>query len=311
MINQSCKFEQRMWNMDLRQIRYFITVAEERNITRAAERLNLSQPPLSRALMELEDELGCTLLIRGKRHVTLTPEGLALKRRGEQLLALSDMTKAEISEMKNGMSGTLYLGHVDSGGPSLAAEWIESFKKEYPNVTYNLWCGTVDDLTDRLRSGLLDLAITMSPKSSDLLEGIPVYSENWIAIIPKDHPLGRSKKETVSVNELVENDLIISSRRSREEEMRTWFKDTGKEPHFIVKAAHSSNAVHLVGRGIGIALFTASVAKNIPAEEDVVIKKITPEKKVKYLLSWNKEKAFSALAGNFIEHVKGLYGIKQ
>ena len=183
--------------------------------------------------------------------------------------------------------------------------------KEYPNVTYNLWCGTVDDLTDRLRSGLLDLAITMSPKSSDLLEGIPVYSENWIAIIPKDHPLGRSKKETVSVNELVENDLIISSRRSREEEMRTWFKDTGKEPHFIVKAAHSSNAVHLVGRGIGIALFTASVAKNIPAEEDVVIKKITPEKKVKYLLSWNKEKAFSALAGNFIEHVKGLYGIKQ
>ncbi len=311
MINQSCKFEQRMWNMDLRQIRYFITVAEERNITRAAERLNLSQPPLSRALMELEDELGCTLLIRGKRHVTLTPEGLALKRRGEQLLALSDMTKAEISEMKNGMSGTLYLGHVDSGGPSLAAEWIESFKKEYPNVTYNLWCGTVDDLTDRLRSGLLDLAITMSPKSSDLLEGIPVYSENWIAIIPKDHPLGRSKKETVSVNELVENDLIISSRRSREEEMRTWFKDTGKEPHFIVKAAHSSNAVHLVGRGIGIALFTASVAKNIPAEEDVVIKKITPEKKVKYLLSWNKEKAFSALAGNFIEHVKGLYGIAQ
>lgn len=311
MINQSCKFEQRMWNMDLRQIRYFITVAKERNITRAAERLNLSQPPLSRALMELEDELDCTLLIRGKRYVTLTPEGLALKRRGEQLLALSDMTKAEISEMKNGMSGTLYLGHVDSGGPSLAAEWIESFKKEYPNVTYNLWCGTVDDLTDRLRSGLLDLAITMSPKSSDLLEGIPVYSENWIAIIPKDHPLGRSKKETVSVNELVENDLIISSRRSREEEMRTWFKDTGKEPHFIVKAAHSSNAVHLVGRGIGIALFTASVAKNIPAEEDVVIKKITPEKKVKYLLSWNKEKAFSALAGNFIEHVKGLYGIEQ
>ncbi len=297
--------------MDLRQIRYFITVAEERNITRAAERLNLSQPPLSRALMELEDELGCTLLIRGKRHVTLTPEGLALKRRGEQLLALSDMTKAEISEMKNGMSGTLYLGHVDSGGPSLAAEWIESFKKEYPNVTYNLWCGTVDDLTDRLRSGLLDLAITMSPKSSDLLEGIPVYSENWIAIIPKDHPLGRSKKETVSVNELVENDLIISSRRSREEEMRTWFKDTGKEPHFIVKAAHSSNAVHLVGRGIGIALFTASVAKNIPAEEDVVIKKITPEKTVKYLLSWNKEKAFSVLAGNFIEHVKRIYGIGQ
>lgn len=304
------KLAQRKWIMDLRQIRYFITVAEERNITRAAEKLNLSQPPLSRALMELEDELGCTLLIRGKRHVTLTPEGLSLKRRGEQLLALSDMTKAEISEMKNGMSGTLYLGHVDSGGPSLAAEWIQSFSRSFPNVTYNLWCGTVDDLTDRLRSGLLDLAITLSPSSSDLLEGIPVFSESWIAIIPKSHPIARSKKDTVSMNELIDNDLIISSRRSREEEIRTWFKDTGKEPHFIVKTAHSSNAVHLVARDIGIAIFTASVAKNIPADEDVVIKKITPEKTVKYLLSWNKEKAFSALAGNFIEHVKGLYGLE-
>ena len=303
------KLAQRKWIMDLRQIRYFITVAEERNITRAAEKLNLSQPPLSRALMELEDELECTLLIRGKRHVTLTPEGLALKRRGEQLLALSDMTKVEISEMKNGMSGTLYLGHVDSGGPSLAAEWIQSFSRAFPNVTYNLWCGTVDDLTDRLRSGLLDLAITLSPSSSDLLEGIPVFSESWIAIIPKSHPIARSKKDTVSMNELIDNDLIISSRRSREEEIRTWFKDTGKEPHFIVKTAHSSNAVHLVARDIGIAIFTASVAKNIPADEDVVIKKITPEKTVKYLLSWNKEKAFSALAGNFIEHVKGLYGL--
>ena len=304
------KLAQRKWIMDLRQIRYFITVAQERNITRAAEKLNLSQPPLSRALMELEDELGCTLLIRGKRHVTLTPEGLALKRRGEQLLALSDMTKAEISEMKNGMSGTLYLGHVDSGGPSLAAEWIQSFSKDFPNVTYNLWCGTVDDLTDRLRSGLLDLAITLSPSSSDLLEGIPVFSESWIAIIPRTHRLGQSKKSTVSVHELIDDDLIISSRRSREEEIRSWFKDTGKEPHFIVKTAHSSNAVHLVSRDIGIAIFTASVAKNIPADEDVVIKKITPEKTVKYLLSWNKERAFSALAGNFIEHVKGLYGLE-
>lgn len=289
--------------MDLRQIRYFITVAEERNITRAAEKLHLSQPPLSRALMNLEEELGCTLMIRGKRHVSLTPEGLALKRRGEQLLALTDMTKTEISEMKKGINGTLYLGHVDSNGPSLAAEWIESFKKEYPNVTYNLWCGTVDDLTDRLKSGLIDLAITMSPSSSDLLDGIPVFSENWAAIIPSSHLLGKSQKESVSIKDLTDCDLIISSRRSREEEIRGWFKNTGKEPHFIVKTAHSSNAAKLVAREIGIALFPASVAKNIPADTEVVIKKLTPEKKIDYLLSWDKEKRPNALASKFIEHV--------
>ena len=93
--------------MDIRQIRYFLTVAEEMNITKAAQKLNLSQPPLSRALMDLEEELGCQLMIRGKRQITLTPEGLALRRRGEQMLSLMDMTKNEISDMGKGISGTL------------------------------------------------------------------------------------------------------------------------------------------------------------------------------------------------------------
>ena len=198
--------------MDLRQIKYFLTVAEERNITKAAKKLHLSQPPLSRALIDLEKEFNCKLLIRGKRNITLTPEGLTLKRRGEQLITLTDMTKTEILNMEQGLSGTLYIGHVDSDGPTLIAEWISTFKKVYPNVTYNLWCGTVDDLTDRLKSGLIDLAITMSPSSSDTIEGIKVFSEDWVAIIPSKHPLSKNKKPNVNVKELVDEDLIISSR---------------------------------------------------------------------------------------------------
>ena len=294
--------------MDLRQIRYFLTVAEERNITRAAERLHLSQPPLSRALMDLEEELGCTLIIRGKRHVTLTPEGLALKRRGEQILALADIAKTEITDVKKGLSGTLYLGHVDSNGPSLAAEWISSFKKEFPNVTYNLWCGTVDDLTYRMKSGLLELAITMTPLNTEQLDGITVYSDKWAAIIPSSHPLAKNKKKkTVSLKDIVDTDLIISSRHSREEEIRSWFESTGKEPRFIVKTAHSSNASKLVDQNIGIAIFPASVAKNISADSEVVVKTITPEVNVDYVLSWDKEKTPSALAMKFIEHVRNMY----
>lgn len=297
------------FGMDLRQIKYFLAVAEELNITKAAERLHISQPPLSRALIELEKELGCSLMVRGKRHITLTPEGLALKRRGEQLITLADMTKAELSEMKSGMSGTLYLGHVDSNGPTLAADWIESFRKEYPNVTYNLWCGTVDDLTYKMRAGLLDLAITMSPSSSDLITSIPVFSENWVAIIPSSHPLAKKTEAWVTIEELSGNDLIISSRRSREEEARKWFSNTRNEPHFIVKTAHSSNAPKLVVKNIGIALFPASVAKNIPAGTDVVIKEISPAIKVDYLLSWNNETPPNALASKFIEHVRKMYSV--
>lgn len=292
--------------MDLRQIKYFLTVAEERNITKAAKKLHLSQPPLSRALMDLEKEFNCKLLIRGKRNISLTPEGLTLKRRGEQLITLTNMTKTEILNMEQGLSGTLYIGHVDSDGPTLIAEWISTFKKIYPNVTYNLWCGTVDDLTDRLKSGLIDLAITMSPSSSDTIEGIKVFSEDWVAIIPSKHPLSKNKKPSVNVKELVDEDLIISSRKIRENEIREWFKPTNIEPHFIVKTAHSSNAAKLVAKNIGIALFPASVAKNISVDTDVVIKKVTPTMKVDYLLSWNKEKELKALATKFIDHVKSL-----
>lgn len=293
--------------MDLRQLEYFIAIVEEHNITKAAEKLHIAQPPLSRALMELENELGCKLVIRGKRRITLTPEGLALKRRGEQILSLCSMTTSEISEMNSGMSGTLYLGHVDSNGPSLAAEWIGSFSKKYPKVTYNLWCGTVDDLIDRMRSGLLDLAITMSPVNNELLDVIPVCRESWVALIPSAHPLAKGRRKTVSTAELVENDLIISSRRSREKEIRGWFRDTGKEPNFIVKIAHSSNAAKLVAANIGIALFPASVARNIPEGTNLVIKTISPEVTVDYLLTWNKEHAQSLITAKFIEHVRELY----
>ncbi len=299
------------FQMDLRQIRYFITVTEELNITRASEKLHISQPPLSRAIKELEDELGCSLFIRGKRHLTLTAEGLAFKRRAEQLATLVDITRSEISEMQNGISGTLYIGHVDSNGPTLVAEWIESFRKIYPNARYNLWCGNVDDLTDRLKAGLLDLAITMTPTNSELLDGFKVFSENWVAIIPANCQLGKSEKPYITLEELIDHDLIISSRRSREEEIRNWFRKFKKEPRFVVKTAHSSNAAKLVNRDLGIALFPASVAKNISASTRVAIKKIVPEINVDYLLTWDNERHPNALAVKFIDHIRKIYGINE
>ena len=165
----------------------------------------------------------------------------------------------------------------------------------------------MDDLTYRMKSGLLELAITMTPLNTEHLDGITVYSDSWAAIIPGSHPLAKKKKQTVTLADIADTDLIISSRHSREEEIRSWFESTGKEPRFIVKTAHSSNASKLVDQNIGIAIFPASVAKNISADSDVVVKKIVPQVNVDYILSWDKEKTPSALASKFIEHVRGLY----
>ena len=158
-----------------------------------------------------------------------------------------------------------------------------------------------------MKSGLLELAITMTPLNTEQLDGITVYSDKWAAIIPSSHPLAKNKKKTVSLKDIVDTDLIISSRHSREEEIRSWFESTGKEPRFIVKTAHSSNASKLVDQNIGIAIFPASVAKNISADSEVVVKTITPEVNVDYVLSWDKEKTPSALAMKFIEHVRNMY----
>ncbi len=295
--------------MDLRQLNYFLTVADELNITRASKKLNISQPPLSRALMDLEDELGCTLVIRGKRKLSLTPEGMALKRRAMQITELTDMTKSEISAMKSGISGTLHFGLVDSNGPSLAAEWMAEFKKEYPNVTYNLWSGNGDDLTDRLREGLLDIAITMSPFNSEILDGFKVFEENWVAIIPKEHKLSKGKSKGLRIEALAGAELIIPSRHSRSSEIHDWFSSDGEPPRFIAEIAHSSNAIQLVARGIGIAIFPASVAKNVSADTDVVIKDLIPTVDVSYLLSWDKERSLGVLASRFVEFVKERYEV--
>ena len=291
--------------MDIRQIKYFMAVADELNITHAAQKLHIAQPPLSRQLMELEEELGTKLFIRGKRKIRLTPEGILLKRRGEQILALTEKTEEEIHELGQGISGTLYLGTVEGRGPYLAADWISGFKERYPRVTYDLWNGNSDDLTDRLREGLIDVAITMEPFNREILDGFTVARESWVAMIPKQHPLAGTGRNFVDAAELAGEDLIIPSRRSRAGEIRGWMHDPEKEPVFRVVIAHSSNAFQLTEKNIGIAIFPASVAKSADSG-NVIIKEIRPNVPAVYLLSWEKGRKLSDTASKFVEYVSSI-----
>ena len=139
------------------------------------------------------------------------------------------------------------------------------------------------------------------------VKGVRVFVPASQTDLPRDASMAELLKKTVSLKDIVDTDLIISSRHSREEEIRSWFESTGKEPRFTVKTAHSSNASKLVDQNIGIAIFPATVAKNIPADSNVVVKKIVPDVGVDYILSWDKEKMPSALASKFIDHVRNLY----
>lgn len=291
-------------SMDVRMIKYFLVIAEELNITKAAEKLHIAQPPLSRQLQNLEEELGTQLLIRGKRRLQLTEEGLLLKKRGEQILSLIEKTEKEIKEVQKGVSGTLYISSVEGRGPYLAAEWIAEFKKMYPLVSYNLWNGNSDDVVDRVHKGLSDLAILMEPYDAEAFDGIRVCVEPWIAILPVDNPLAEKEGDTVSVADLAEYELIIPSRRSRIQEIKGWFSRFDIEPKIICELAHIMNALELTEQGVGIAIFPASAALSKRSDAVVIKEIVEPKVKASYVLAWGKEHAHSLIAEKFIQFVR-------
>ena len=160
--------------MELRHIRYFLAVAEEMNFTRAAERLHIAQPPLSRQIQELEAELDAKLFIRKPHALQLTEEGVLFRQYAQQILELVKKSSEDIREMEHGLQGTLYLASVEGYAPRLFSEWIAEFHRVYPHVTYNMWNGNSDEVVNRVMKGLCDLAIIAEPHNAEGVESISV-----------------------------------------------------------------------------------------------------------------------------------------
>lgn len=290
--------------MELRHIRYFLAVAEEMNFSRAAEKLCIAQPPLSRQIMDLEDELGVKLFNRSRHSLSLTDEGVLFRQYANQVLDLVEHSTSEVRELKHGLQGMLNLGTVEGNAPRLLANWISDFHKLNPHVQYTLWNGNSDDVVQRVMNGLCEVAVIMEPHNGVGLNSIPIYSEKWVAIIPNNHPILKDIDEKVTMDQLADYELIIPSRESRLSEIGDWFRDTNKTPQVRCKVAHVLSAYELVRQELGIAIFPASV-KNIVNSDDVTIKEFEdPAPTVSYILVWNKHKTLSHAATEFIEFIK-------
>ena len=243
--------------MELRHIRYFLAVAEEMNFTRAAERLHIAQPPLSRQIQELETELDAKLFIRKPHALQLTEEGVLFRQYAQQILELVKKSSEDIREMEHGLQGTLYLASVEGYAPRLFSEWIAEFHRVYPHVTYNMWNGNSDDVVNRVMKGLCDLAIIAEPHNAEGVESISVYQEPWVAMIPAHHPLACADGAPV-----------------RLEEINSWFRDTGKKPIVRCRIAHMLNAYELTRQGVGITIFPAA-AGELDTAGEICIRKLT------------------------------------
>jgi DNA-binding transcriptional LysR family regulator len=163
--------------MELRHIRYFKAVAEEKSFTKAAEQLAIAQPPLSRQIQDLEAELGTTLFLRTPHKVSLTEEGELFLQYANQILDLVNRSEEDVRERKEGLQGTLYIASVEGCGPRLFAEWIAGFRQKHPHVQYNLWNGNTDDVNNRVTKGLCEIAMITAPYNTEEFEVLPVYEE--------------------------------------------------------------------------------------------------------------------------------------
>lgn len=288
--------------MELRHIRYFLTVAEEGSLTRAADKLLIAQPPLSRQIRDLEEELGTALFIRKNNGVSLTEAGVRFRQYALQILALSERSVEDIKDMSGGLKGILYLAAVEGSAPKIISKWISDFSSRYPDVEYNLWNGNTDDVVQRVRNGLCEIAVITAPYDQEELVGIDVYREPWVAMIPANHPLASRKGQNIDLRELEGHELLIPSRASRLKEIEDWFAPLGIEPKVKCRLAHMQNAIELTRHGLGISIFPAAVADYI--SDGIVIKKIAhPSVSATYVCVRSKEHKLSKLAGEFWDSI--------
>ena len=290
--------------MELRTLRYFVTVAEELNITRAAALLNISQPPLSLQLKNLEEELDTVLFIRGKRQLTLTESGKMLYQRAKDILSLSEKTVSEIRSLRAGMTGTVSIGLVEGMAPDIAAEWFVGFMKEHPQVHFRILDGNSDDLIEKMRGGLIGLAVVTSPYDQLLLNSFHVGKEKWCALMSRSHPLAQ-EIGALEVRDLLGEPLIVPSRKAHIEEIGRWFRPYKASPKIICEMDNYLDAAALAGRDIGISIFpqTAYIVNDSLVSRPIA----GPGKDVDYLFVWRKGHQLSSLEEHFIDYVKARY----
>ena len=290
--------------MDLRSLRNYVVVAQELNITHAAEKLNMSQPPLSAQIRALEDELGAKLFIRGKRSLKLTEAGTILYRRALQILELTKKTEQELIQLKCGVSGNISVGLVGGRTPYMFARWSRDFCKKYPLVTFKLRNGSTDEVVSQLTQGLSDIAVIAAPYDLETLEGFPVGRASWTAVIPRSHPLARQEGSFVDLADLKDEPLIVPARKSRQQAIYSWFAEVGAEPNFVCETAVYLDAVALTEQGLGISIFPQSTY----TPNDLVVTKVirNPERQIQYVLAWNKDAYITPAAQQFIDYVRAL-----
>ncbi|MGX7201699.1 LysR family transcriptional regulator [Enterococcus plantarum] len=286
--------------MELRVLTYFLTVAREKTISKAAEVLHLSQPTLSKQLKELEEELDVTLFIRGNRSITLTEDGIYLMNRGKEILALVESTTTNL--VKNDIiTGEITIGGGETQAFTFIGTILHKLIDTYPEIGIHLYSGNADDVLQKIDKGLIDFGLVIDPvekQKYDYLR-LPVI-DHWGILVNKSNSL--TKKSSVTPNDLKDTPLLISNQSLVDNQLSEWFG--GNIEHLNVVGTYNLlyNASLLVKEGVASALCIDGIVNT--ANTNLTFIPFSPALTANITIVWKKDKIFSRASKEFLRLLK-------
>lgn len=291
--------------MEIKNLKYFLAVAREENMSRAAQQLHVSQPTLSKTLKALEEELGKKLFIRHSFSISLTEEGILLRDRAQDLIAMAEKIEQEFTALDDITGGDIYLGLAESYQIRYLAREIYKLKERYPNLTYHITSGDTEQVTEKLDKGLLDFAVLCETPDSARYDHIRFpQADIWGAVIPISHPL--AAKKSIRLSDLSGQPLLVSE-QSWNNEIRSWAKDRFSDLKLEGSFRLSYNGSVFARENLGILLTFKDLINT--EGTGLVFRPLCPELRSELYLIWNRYQTLTPIAERFLGQIKKSFPI--
>lgn len=285
--------------MELRVLEYFLMVASEENITKAAEQLHVTQPTLSRQLSQLEDELGVKLFQRGQHGIALTEDGMLLRRRALEIIALSDKAKYELSRSEDVISGEIAIGSGETKNIQALTGMVAEFRTAHPDVTFDIYTAMADDIKERLERGLVDVGVLIEPVDISQYHFLRLPGKEKTGVLVRtDSPL--AQKEAICPEDLVGIPLMMVKRPYFRNEISNWFGEYYEQIKIVATYNLIYNAAIMVRNHIGAALCIELESHF----DDLCFRPLCPTQENSIVLVWKKEQTLPTATRYFIEYIK-------
>lgn len=285
--------------IDIKVLRYFLALTKTQSITAAAEYLNLTQPTLSRQLSDLEERLNTQLFIRGSRKITLTEEGIKLRKHAEEILELVQKTEAEFQTPNETLSGDIYIGSGETYTIGLITQIIKDLQKNYPKICIHIFSGNADEVTERIDKGLLDFGIIIEPAYTSKYQSLTLpIQDHWGVLMRKDHPL--AQKDFIEPQDLWDLPLILSKQKYVDHRITQWIKRDYEQLNIVATYNLIYNASQMVEKEIGFALCLDKII-NTTGISPLCFKPLKPSLNVHVKIIWKKYQLFSKAASLLLQ----------